>query len=146
MKFIPTEWFCKGTSARNLLPKPDIALNIFNLTRVILQKLSMTGTPRLPTHGLCTATPADALLARAPKSVPPWAVCIIVSVLCMATMKPDGRRPTSSRRNVSSLSKSFIFRWSQPRLLGYTYVKMMSPCLKIPKRDWLVYNLRTDIN
>ena len=121
--------------------------------RVILQNLSMRGTPRLLyAWPIRTANPAEALLARAPKSVSPWAVCIIVGVLCMATMKADGRRPTSSWRNVSSLSESFIFTWSQLRLLGYTYVKMRSPCLKlnfnwqIPQRDWLVYNLCADIN
>ena len=47
----------------------------------------------------------DTLLARAPKSVPHLAVC---------TVKPDGRRLTSSGRNVSSLAESFISRWSQP--------------------------------
>ena len=40
----------------------------------------------------------------------------------VAKMKPDGRRLTFSRRNVSSLAESSIFRWSQPLLLGYTYI------------------------
>ena len=68
------------------------------------------------------------------------------------TAKPDGRRLTSFWCNVSSLTESFISRWSQPRLLGYIYVRMRSQGLKlnfnwqIPKRDWLVYNLCTDIN
>ena len=65
---------------------------------------------------------AQASPARAPKSVPPWAVCI---------MKPDRRRLTSSWRNVCSLVESFISKWSQPRLLGYTRVKMRSQCLKL---------------
>ena len=102
------------------------------------------------TQRLCTATKADTLLALAPKSVSPRAVCIIVGVLWQ-NMKPDGRRLTSSWRNVSSLAGNFILGRSQPRLIGYIYVRMRSRCLKlnynwqIPKCDRLVYNLCANI-
>ena len=85
----------------------------------------------------------EALLARTPKSVPPWAV---------GKMKPDGHSfDVSSWRDVSSLAESLIWRWTQPRLPGYTYVRKRSQCLKlnfnwqIPKCDWLVYNLCANI-
>ena len=107
----------------------------------------MQVTPcHLPTPGLCMATPAEALLARSPKCVPPQAVCI---------MKPDGRR-LKSPRDVTSPPwlKVKISRTScsEPRLRGYTYATKRSQCLKlnfnwqIPKGDWLVYHLCADIN
>ena len=66
-------------------------------------------------------------------------------------MKPGGRHLMFSWCNISSLAESFIFRWSQLRLLGYTHVRMRSQCLKlhfnwqIPKHGWLVYKLCMDI-
>ena len=69
-----------------------------------------------PGRGLaCTSTQISSAIGRVHNC---WSF--------VAKIKPDGRWLTSSWSKVSSLAESSIFRWSQLRLLGYTYVRVRS--------------------
>ena len=64
-------------------------------------------------------------------------------LVSLCKMKPDERLSHISWRHIS-LAESLLCRWSQLHLLGYTYVRKRSQCLKL-NFNWLVYNLCADI-
>ena len=99
----------------------------------------MVGFPSLCLHSLLTTTENVHLPTHAYAR---QTLCLCEHQICsamgrvhncwnyMAKMEPDRRCLTSSWYNVSSLAESFIFRWSQPCLFGYIYVRMRSPCFE----------------
>ena len=104
----------------------------------------------LHNQGLCPAIPAEALLARAPKSVPPWAVCIIIGILWQKWSLVDVVWCPCDVTSPHWLKVSYSSGANRVSLV--THVRMRSSCLKlnfnwqIPTCDWLVYNLCMDIN
>ena len=128
-----------------------------NSSRKLQHLEQVTGTAGPSAHiflrkAYARATPAEALLARAPKFVPPWAVCVIVGVLRQKWSLIDVVWLPGHVTSPHWLKVSYSGGANRVSWVTHNYVRMRSQCLKlncdwrIPKRGWLLYHLCTGKN